>query len=373
MEPYDDGTVYLDEYAPAGLVYYFDSVGGNDANAGTTSAAPWKSLTKFNAVVFPPGSTIYLKRGSVWTGSAIIKSNGTASARIRYTAYGTGAPPVFRNPGGTGYYKVAIRIRGDYNNLQYVKLQDSLLAGVYIDEGADYNIVTNVEATNVGEGVSIHGTYNKVLRSYFHDLVMVHNDPGGDDDYGAVGVWLFNNNNEVAQNRMVNCRAPSYDYGEDGGAVELYGKGSNNYIHHNYVNNAMGFMEIGTGTAYYNNFITYNVIVNSGRMIRLHLIGTPPNPTSGGCDLRITRWWIPRPAGYAVFTFYYAAPNPGYIDRSEQYLLSAVHEEDYEYLQSCLDSPGKPVLHSNWDTQLHQAFQRDSRQSQVREPGSRQL
>ena len=95
-----------------------------------------------------------MKRGSVWTGAAIIKSNGTASARILYTAYGSGALPIFRNPGATNYYKVAIRITGDYNHLQYVKAIDSLLAGVYIDVGADYNYVSYIEATNVGEGVT---------------------------------------------------------------------------------------------------------------------------------------------------------------------------------------------------------------------------
>jgi len=254
--------------------YFFDSVNGSDANSGTSPTSPWQSLTKLNAVNYEPGTTIYLRRGSSWTGSWVIDNSGTPQAPITFTAYGnTELPlPVFRNPGSISNLTNAVKIRADYVILEFVRVQEAQLSGVYIDTGADHNIVRYIEATLTGEGINVHGQYNRVLFNHIHDLTMVRNTPGGDDDYGAVGVWLFNHYNEVAYNRIINCRAPSYDYGEDGGAVEFYRDVNGSYIHHNYSFNTKGFTEIGGGTAY-DNVIAYNMMVNSGRPLGLHLSG----------------------------------------------------------------------------------------------------
>jgi hypothetical protein len=65
--------------------YYIDSVAGADTNAGTSTSAPWASLTKAPS---GSGNTIHLKRGSSWTASNFMMlSNQT------YTTYGTGARP----------------------------------------------------------------------------------------------------------------------------------------------------------------------------------------------------------------------------------------------------------------------------------------
>ncbi len=47
--------------------YYVNSTGGNDSNAGTSSAASWMSITKLNNVTFKAGDKILLKSGSAWT------------------------------------------------------------------------------------------------------------------------------------------------------------------------------------------------------------------------------------------------------------------------------------------------------------------
>jgi hypothetical protein len=152
--------------------------------------------------------------------------------------------------------------------------------------------------------VSVHGRNNKILSNYIHDLTMVHNTQGGNDDYGAVGIWLFNSNNEVAYNSLINCRAPSYDYGEDGGAIEFFKDVSNSYVHHNYSYNANGFMEIGGGSAI-DNIVAYNLIVNSGKVMGFHLAGkfasqvknfrfennTVVNTSSEENSAAINFWW----------------------------------------------------------------------------------
>jgi len=259
---------------PPGTRYFFDSVNGSDANAGTSPNAAWQTLSKLNAVNYEPGTTVYLKRGSTWTGAWVIDNSGTANLPIIFTAYGdeTDPLPTFRNPGSISNLTNALKIRSDYVVVEYVKVQEAQLSGVYIDTGADYNTVQYIEATLAGEGINVHGQHNKVLYNYIHDLTMVRNTDGGDDDYGAVGIWLFNHYNEVAYNQIINCRAFSYDYGEDGGAVEFYRDVNGSYIHHNYSYNTKGFTEIGGGTAY-DNIIAYNMMVNSGRPLGLHLGG----------------------------------------------------------------------------------------------------
>ena len=67
--------------------FYVDAAGGNDSNAGTSSN-PWQTLAKVAASTIPSGSTIYLKRGSIWYEQLTIPSSG-----ITIDSYGTGTLP----------------------------------------------------------------------------------------------------------------------------------------------------------------------------------------------------------------------------------------------------------------------------------------
>jgi hypothetical protein len=76
--------------------YYVSSVSGNDANAGTSTAAPWKSLAKVNSFFssMAAGDSILFKRGETFIGALIPNKSGTATSKIVITAYGTGAMPI---------------------------------------------------------------------------------------------------------------------------------------------------------------------------------------------------------------------------------------------------------------------------------------
>jgi len=79
-----------------------------------------------------------------------------------------------------------------------------------------------------------------------------------------VGIWLFASNNEVAYNKMLNCSAPSNDYGRDGGMVEFYGDVDSCYVHHNWGENCNGAFEVGgKGETLTDNIIAYNVSINN--------------------------------------------------------------------------------------------------------------
>ncbi|MEP6672691.1 MAG: carbohydrate binding domain-containing protein [Chthoniobacter sp.] len=83
-----------------GATYYVDSgAAGDDANPGTSSAAPWRSLAKVNSRTFYAGDQILLKRGGAWTGQLWPKGSGTASSAIVLDAYGTGELPIIDGGG----------------------------------------------------------------------------------------------------------------------------------------------------------------------------------------------------------------------------------------------------------------------------------
>lgn len=69
--------------------YYFDSVNGNDNVLINSQSKPYKSLDKLNSKSFSSGSTVYIKRGSVYRGQLVTQSG------VTYTAYGEGSAPLF--------------------------------------------------------------------------------------------------------------------------------------------------------------------------------------------------------------------------------------------------------------------------------------
>lgn len=242
--------------------YYVDAMNGSDSNGGTSGSKPWKSIAKVNAFIFSPGDSICFKKGGTWTGQLDIKHSGLKDKPITYTSYGIGTKPVIQNPGVQ--YGSAIAITADWIIVDGFLVRHAHEAGIAVKNGADYNIIRNNEATQTGMGVGVWGRRNHVLNNYCHDLTIIVNTPGGDDDYGAVGVWLFGSGNEVAYNKMLNCKAPSQDYGYDGGMVEFYGNVDSSYVHHNWGENCNGAFEVGgKGETLTDNVIAYNVSINN--------------------------------------------------------------------------------------------------------------
>jgi hypothetical protein len=80
----------------AQAVVYYVSPTGNDANAGTSQAAPWKTIARVNQLSYTlqPGDQVLFQRGGTYRGTLIIGSSGTTSSPILFGAYGTGALPV---------------------------------------------------------------------------------------------------------------------------------------------------------------------------------------------------------------------------------------------------------------------------------------
>lgn len=82
---------------PARATTYFVAAAGSDSNSGTSSGAPWQTITKVNGSAFLPGDSILFHRGDAWYGtSLVIPSSGSSGSPITIGAYGTGANPVIK-------------------------------------------------------------------------------------------------------------------------------------------------------------------------------------------------------------------------------------------------------------------------------------
>ncbi len=254
-------------------VFYIDALRGDDNNSGIEKSKPWKSIGKVNGMKFLPGDTICFKSGSTWTGQLDVSYSGTREKPITITSFGVGPKPAIKNPGVP--YGSAISVTADWIIVEGFLVRETHGAGISIKKEAEHNIIRNNEATLTGMGIEVRGRHNLVVNNYSHDLTMITNTPGGDDDYGAVGIWLFGSNNEVAYNRMLNCSAPSHDYGRDGGMVEFYGDVDSCYVHHNWGENCNGAFEVGgKGETLTDNIIAYNVSINNIVSGGFHLGGT---------------------------------------------------------------------------------------------------
>ncbi len=75
---------------------YYIAASGNDANNGTSTSTPWKTISKLNSFFssLKPGDNVYLNRGDVFYGSITVNKSGNSGSPITIGAYGSGANPV---------------------------------------------------------------------------------------------------------------------------------------------------------------------------------------------------------------------------------------------------------------------------------------
>ncbi|MBN2189092.1 MAG: right-handed parallel beta-helix repeat-containing protein [Chitinispirillaceae bacterium] len=116
------GTGVFPAFYAFSATYYFDSQNGNDGYAGTSPAAAWRTLTRFNATTFAARDTILFRRGSVFTGLMQANGAGSSAYPVVVDAYGTDTALPRINGGG---------------------ITDAVLVS-----GVDYWEISNLEITN---------------------------------------------------------------------------------------------------------------------------------------------------------------------------------------------------------------------------------
>ena len=82
--------------AAAQAATYYISPTGNDANNGTSSSTPWRTIDRVNQISFSlvAGDRILFQRGGTYRGKLNINGSGTAASYIEVGAYGTGDQPI---------------------------------------------------------------------------------------------------------------------------------------------------------------------------------------------------------------------------------------------------------------------------------------
>lgn len=154
----------------AGNTYYVSSK-GDDANAGTSEAAPWRTIARVNAAEFAPGDSILFERGGTFAGMLAPKGSGAPGAPITLGAYGTGERPVIAGP--TEEFTAAIKLE----NQEYWVIRDLETTG-----GCQWGIYIHHDLP----GTVLH--HFRIINCFVHDVAGMHNSSTGKN----TGCIVFN-------------------------------------------------------------------------------------------------------------------------------------------------------------------------------------
>jgi len=260
---------------------YFVDPSHVSSQANGSKSNPWSSINDVNiaAKSILPGDTVFFKKNESFTGTLRIIRGGNPAHPIVYTHYGVGALPEFSNHTSDviNLYNVQHVIIDGITIVDHTisKIEHSITAKISYAINVDkstYCTIRNCDISLVGIGISVTegSDFTIIQGNHIHNLRMVRNTTvavNSNDDYGANPVVIGSSNNKVFNNYFEGCWANSYDYGYDGGAIELFGNEMNgNEFMYNTALNCNGFLEVGSSDFGYakNNVVAYNKIINCG-------------------------------------------------------------------------------------------------------------
>jgi len=255
--------VLLGPVMAQGATYYV-SLTGNNANSGTSTSAPFRTLAK---AVQPlkPGDTLYI-RGGIWTEMIDLRNKtGTAGYYMKVAGYpGEKVTIRYADPidNGSG----PIKARGSrgyfiFENLVLDGINGAPRSGFAIRDGNHHFTLRNLEIMNFrANGLYIAGKDIQVINCKIHDARPASTSPGQGVYY--YGIYAHSGSNILLQGNEV--------YRNSGGGLTLYpGPLSNlvvrnNSIHdNNYVSTANigGIWLQGTSSYFIANTQIYNNLV----------------------------------------------------------------------------------------------------------------
>ncbi len=226
-----------------------------DCNAGSDRAkgdvgAPWRSPAALAGYRLPAGATVYLARGCRWTGAVELNGAGTKDRPVRLSAYGGGPAPVLSGP-DLALRTAVLTIRAPYASVDQIHISGA--PGFGVEVLAPHATLDRITVDGVGIGVRFGEPFGVLQDSTLQDLHMMVNTPGGDDDFGAMGVAIEADDTVVERTSCIRCRARSYDYGHDGGFADIFNTGNRVRLIDNYAEDVDSFLEVGgvdKGTAF---------------------------------------------------------------------------------------------------------------------------
>jgi hypothetical protein len=232
--------------------YYVDSVSGNDANNGTSTSTPWKTLTKVNATTFAAGDYLLFKAGGSWTGQLNPKGSGASGNPIIIDLYDdpNAGKPIIDGNGviGNGAVYLYNQKYWEINNLEVINNANSdgdrrgiylgasnagTIEHLYVRNCYIHNIRGKIGTSDGDTGAKRSGgiiveTIADVAPTRFNDILIENceiaevnqqgialnnNAPSGNLDYPGTALWnrrkftnvIIRNNSihDVAKNAMI--------------------------------------------------------------------------------------------------------------------------------------------------------------------------
>lgn len=125
-----------------GTDYFLDASGGDDAAAGTSEGAAWRTLAKANETTFAPGDRILLKGGETWSDQQLWpKGSGVEGKPIVIDAYGDPAD-------GLPYIATNGNVPSPFSSGTTKNVQTVGLTGAVNLRNQEYVHIANLELSN---------------------------------------------------------------------------------------------------------------------------------------------------------------------------------------------------------------------------------
>lgn len=282
---FDFDAITITPAAPLniGTTYFVDSSAAVNGD-GLSDLTPINSLSVVNALELFPGDRVLFKKGSFFqTARLNITRSGTAHRRITFGSYGdTGDMPTFDGGGNydPGFHQPEstdpslwpsagsiqpIDVRGVWVTIEGLRAQKSSYTGIDLFS-ANVIVQDCLSRWNISGIETADAAHRAVIRrnTVLDNKVMSYNDTTHpDNDSGAFGIQVHGAYGNIGHNYVSGCAAYSYDYGLDGGALEVY-RGHHNRFHHNFVQDSEAGCEIGD-KASINNLFDHNVVYEPTR------------------------------------------------------------------------------------------------------------
>src|SRR6266404_3232854 len=88
----------------AAAATFYVSANGSDANPGTSTTAPWRTVGKVNAAPLAPGDRVLFQGGQTFSDSTLMPSaSGSAGAPITFASFGTGQATISNSNGAVWF------------------------------------------------------------------------------------------------------------------------------------------------------------------------------------------------------------------------------------------------------------------------------
>lgn len=240
---------------------------GSDANPGTASR-PWRTLQRA-ANVAVAGTIVYVRGGS-YAGFTVTRPSLTFRPYRTETVYVNGSatrPFVIRISGTSrvriqglivqkapSRYGAGIKVDKFSSLITITKnrIRNNRSFGVLVENASQVTVSANsITGNETGVQVAWASSGVQVLSNTIaNNNRMIVNDATPWNDRGANGVVFYHASGPitVASNLISGHRAASHDYGQDGGAFEIYAS-SNLTIRGNRLWNNLNVLETGTDGA----------------------------------------------------------------------------------------------------------------------------